>query len=202
MARYRCILASQMFDDLKDGLSHSIAFGNDWSEYAGVDCKVTTTANDPIVVGDIMECVDDGTGEELKAEVLSRYSLGGVTILNVDVTYAKLIFELNGIPKVSVNQLNSKKHWGLRKTTKDLITTEVWKQLGKTRIYYKCRVEYTFLFKDRPLDATNCYGMMKMIEDVMVVDDSAGYILSNKVTSLMDETVPAKKAKVIVKIIY
>ena len=36
----------------------------------------------------------------------------------------------------------------------------------------KCNVKYQFEFKTKPLDASNTIGMIKMIEDILWIDDS------------------------------
>ena len=80
---------------------------------------------------------------------------------------------LTGLPKVSLNLFYSGVHWSKRKKLKDkyklLIKSQFKQVLSKDKTY---DVEYTFNFKTRPLDASNCVAMVKLIEDVIFEDDN------------------------------
>lgn len=51
----------------------------------------------------------------------------------------------------------------------------------------KFRVDYTFCFKSRPLDASNCVAMVKLIEDIIFEDDNPKVIT--------EITIKSRKAK-------
>jgi len=93
------------------------------------------------------------------------------------------IIELHDLPKISLNEFYSGKHWSNRKKIKDNITLLV-KAQTKEIIDYPCDVEYDFWFKKNPLDCSNaCGGMVKMIEDCIFPDDSPKIVRSIKVSS-------------------
>ena len=201
MAKHNCILAEKMFDAIQHGESSVIVFGGAWNEYIKME------EDDLIVPQDIIQVTCADTSETLTVLVQSVYTLDGVTVVSIDVSKNEHVYVLDRIPKMSLNQMYSKSHWGYRKNCKDDITTIVWAQMKQTRIHYKCDVEYTFLFKNRPLDTVNCAGMVKMIEDVMVVNDAPNFIRSNKFSSgvLSKEEsghLTDKQCRVIIKIIY
>ena len=52
--------------------------------------------------------------------------------------------------------------------------------LSKDKTY---EVEYTFNFKTRPLDASNCVAMVKLIEDVIFEDDNYKIVESINIKS-------------------
>jgi len=80
---------------------------------------------------------------------------------------------LKDLPKISLNEWYSGKHWTKRKQIKDtyklIIKNQFKKVLSKDNIY---NVTYEFGFKSRPLDTTNTTAMLKMIEDIIFEDDS------------------------------
>ena len=70
-----------------------------------------------------------------------------------------VIFDL---PKVSINKWYAGCHWTKRQKLKEQY---LW--LVKRRIsVYPITVSYFFEFKTRPLDASNCVAMIKLIEEV------------------------------------
>lgn len=91
------------------------------------------------------------------------------------------------IPKISLNTLYSSPHWTVRKKHKDLFNRIIYgeiinygkddiKNIGMDLIF-----EYEFLFKGKTLDVSNCFYMVKLIEDALVhneiiKDDSVKYI--------------------------
>jgi len=79
---------------------------------------------------------------------------------------------IKDLPKISLNEWYSGTHWTKRKKIKDaykyIIKSQHKGQFLKSNKY---EVEYTFYFKSRPLDASNCVAMVKMIEDVLFEDD-------------------------------
>ena len=81
---------------------------------------------------------------------------------------------LKDLPKVSLNVWYSSKHWSFRKKLKDnytLIVKSQFKEVLPASESYD--TEYHFTFNSRPLDASNCVAMVKMIEDIIF--ESVGY---------------------------
>lgn len=91
---------------------------------------------------------------------------------------------LRNLPKISLNEWYAGKHWTKRKAIKDtykLIVKSKFKHVfSKDKTY---QVEYDFYFKKRPLDASNCIAMVKMIEDIIFEDDKWNIVESIKVSS-------------------
>lgn len=107
----------------------------------------------------------------------------------------KLVFK--DLPKVSNNKFYAGMHWVKRKELKDnfsnIIAVLTYKQSRKRKFTKPCRVKYIFEFVKNPLDASNCVGMLKMIEDVLFPDDSPKIIKGLEIISLK-----SKEDKVIV----
>lgn len=85
--------------------------------------------------------------------------------------------------KVSSNKAYSGfKHWSVRKKLKDLYHTYMMQFKGKYIVdEFPVRITYSFEWKSRPLDTTNQFFMIKLIEDGMVhagilPDDSIAYV--------------------------
>lgn len=95
-----------------------------------------------------------------------------------------MIIVLKNLPKISLNKWYAGIHWTKRKKIKDNYTQIVSSQfsnvLGKDRTY---QVEYHFTFKSRPLDASNCVAMVKMIEDIIFETDSYKVVTEIVITS-------------------
>jgi len=80
---------------------------------------------------------------------------------------------LRGLPKHSLNEIYAGKHWTKRKKDKNtytLIVRDQFKGVFKKDKIYK--VDYTFLFKNKPLDTSNTVYMLKMVEDIIFEDDT------------------------------
>jgi len=91
---------------------------------------------------------------------------------------------LKDLPKVSLNVWYSSKHWSFRKKLKDnytLIVKSQFKEVLPASETYD--TEYHFTFKSRPLDASNCVAMVKMIEDIIFESDGYKVIKSILITS-------------------
>ena len=91
---------------------------------------------------------------------------------------------LKDLPKVSLNVWYSSKHWSFRKKLKDnytLIVKSQFKEVLPASENYD--TEYHFTFKSRPLDASNCVAMTKMIEDIIFESDGYKVIKSILITS-------------------
>ena len=91
---------------------------------------------------------------------------------------------LKDLPKVSLNAWYGGGHWSKRKKLKDNYTLIVKSQfkdvLPASKSY---NTEYHFTFKSRPLDASNCVAMVKMIEDIIFESDGYKVINSILITS-------------------
>jgi hypothetical protein len=85
------------------------------------------------------------------------------------------------LPKISLNEWYAGNHWTKRKAIKDqyywIIKSQFKAILSKGSIY---QVDYSFIFKSKPLDASNTIAMVKMIEDIIFEDDS--YKIIDKIT--------------------
>jgi hypothetical protein len=91
---------------------------------------------------------------------------------------------LRDLPKISLNKWYASEHWSKRKRLKDnykLIVKSQFKDVFKKDKQYE--VEYSFFFKSRPLDASNCIAMVKMIEDIIFEDDKWDIVLNLKISS-------------------
>jgi len=79
---------------------------------------------------------------------------------------------LKDLPKISLNKYYSGGHWSKRHNDKNNFIAAVNHQckslFTKDKQYV---VDYTFNFKKNPLDASNCAGMLKMIEDIIFESD-------------------------------
>lgn len=88
------------------------------------------------------------------------------------------------MPKISLNQWYSGEHWSKRKHIKDkyywIIKSQFKAVFPPSNIY---EVEYRFLFKTKPLDASNCIAMVKMIEDILFENDEYRIIKRITITS-------------------
>ena len=91
---------------------------------------------------------------------------------------------LYDLPKLSLNKWYAGVHWTKRKKIKDTYKTIVKNQFkhvfSKDKQY---RVSYVFNFKTRPLDASNCVAMVKLIEDVIFEDDKWDIVTSISISS-------------------
>lgn len=79
---------------------------------------------------------------------------------------------LKNLTKISLNDWYAGNHWTKRKQIKDtyywIIKSQFKETLSKVGKYI---VEYEFVFKSHPLDASNTIAMVKMIEDIIFEDD-------------------------------
>lgn len=91
---------------------------------------------------------------------------------------------LEGLPKISLNAWYSGTHWTKRKKIKDtyklLIKSQFKKVFSKENSY---DISCVFYFKSRPLDASNCVAMFKMIEDVLFESDGYKIVRSVQMSS-------------------
>ena len=91
---------------------------------------------------------------------------------------------LKGLPKISLNDWYSGGHWSKRKAIKDkyywIIKSQFKDVLSKSNQYH---VSYSFYFKLKPLDASNCCAMIKLIEDILFEDDNYKIVKSIKIES-------------------
>ena len=96
-----------------------------------------------------------------------------------------MVILLKDLPKISLNKWYAGMHWTKRKKIKDnythIVSSQFSKVLSKDKTY---QVEYHFTFKSRPLDASNCVAMVKMIEDIIFETDSYKVVTSLVITSI------------------
>ena len=96
--------------------------------------------------------------------------------------------KLVGLPKISLNEWYAGNHWTKRKSIKDkyywIIKSQFKDVLSKSERYH---VSYSFYFKTKPLDASNCIAMVKMIEDIIFEDDNYKIIKSITIESHKSE---------------
>ena len=91
---------------------------------------------------------------------------------------------LKNLPKVSANTFYQSTPWRLRteiqRNFKSLVQSQCDNAFSKDNKY---DVEYVFTFKSYPLDATNCFIMLKWIEDVFFKNDEYHIVKSITVKS-------------------
>lgn len=91
---------------------------------------------------------------------------------------------LIGLPKTSLNKFYAGMHWTKRKHIKDnytLLVKSQFKHVFSKDSQYE--VDYMFCFKNKPLDASNTIGMVKLIEDIIFEDDKYNIILKISISS-------------------
>ena len=93
-----------------------------------------------------------------------------------------VIIELKNLTKVSLNKWYAGNHWTKRKKLKDDYFYLVRSQT-KHQQTNPCKVRYDFTFKSRPLDASNCVAMVKLVEDIIFPDDSYQLVREITITS-------------------
>ena len=96
-----------------------------------------------------------------------------------------MLLTLRNLPKISLNQWYSgNAHWSKRvKIKKDYVKAIKAQCKEVFSKEFKYKVEYEFFFKSRPLDASNCVAMVKLIEDIIFEDDSYKIVDSIKIKS-------------------
>ena len=97
---------------------------------------------------------------------------------------------LKDLPKNSLNNWYSQKgHWSKRNKMKDdyfwLIKAQTKKVFPKNGQY---EADYEFHFRIKPLDASNCIGLCKMIEDVLFEDDKWDVVRKISLSSTKDKS--------------
>jgi len=87
------------------------------------------------------------------------------------------------VHKLSMNKVYAGLHWATKNKIKEKYYAEIKKAGILYRPDYAIDLTVTFYFKSRVLDCTNCFPMVKMIEDGLVKegvlkDDSPQYVQS------------------------
>ena len=90
--------------------------------------------------------------------------------------------------KVSANEIYAGTHWNKRKKHKDIM---LWSLLGiksKLKPVETCELSFEFSFKRNPLDNSNCFYLIKLIEDCLthykiIKDDNYKIVQKITVTS-------------------
>lgn len=82
--------------------------------------------------------------------------------------------------KISANKVYSGVHWTKRKQWADLYHSTFIGTKEKVKDY-PVEIEYKFTFKSRPLDTSNCFFLVKLLEDSLVKnkvieDDSPKFV--------------------------
>lgn len=91
---------------------------------------------------------------------------------------------ITGLPKISLNEWYSGKHFSYRVKMKG-----IYKMMVKGQCKYKFdkkakySVSYNFGFVKNPLDATNCAAMAKLIEDIIFQSDKWDIVRSVTLSS-------------------
>ncbi len=107
-------------------------------------------------------------------------------------------FTIPIVEKISNNKLRTV-HWGTRHSITKKYIAEVKKEMKKQYWLFKpllqTELTVTFYFKNRPLDCSNCAGMVKMIEDGLVEakvlkDDNPNCVRSVKIISKVNKYTP------------
>lgn len=92
---------------------------------------------------------------------------------------------LTDLPKISLNKFYAGIHHRERMRIKELFYYSIKSQ---TKIIFSkhdtYNVDYLFEFKGKPLDASNCVGMIKIIEDILFENDAYNIVLSIKIRSI------------------
>ena len=119
-------------------------------------------------------------------------------------------FTIPIVEKVSANKIYSGVHWAVRKKIADkyheairILMTRTSRQFGRSAAIYELfsklhvpkDIIFTFYFKNRPLDCSNCFFLAKVCEDGMVkagilTDDSPKYVKSITCISKVDRENP------------
>ncbi len=103
------------------------------------------------------------------------------------MTYPLLDISFSLPQKVSLNAIYAGLHWSKRAELADLYHREIL-PFRKLKIdAFPVALHYTFTFRNRPLDSSNCAFLAKMIEDGLVAhailpDDSMEYVRSTTTT--------------------
>jgi hypothetical protein len=99
------------------------------------------------------------------------------------------VFRFDDLPKISLNEWYSGKHWSERVNIKNsyrwLIKSKVKTKLPKNKKY---QVDYEFHFEKNPLDASNTVAMIKLIEDSMFENDAWNVIIKLSSMSVKDKS--------------
>jgi len=95
-----------------------------------------------------------------------------------------LIFE--DLPKISLNEWYSGRHWSERSKMKKQFEWLVY-VVTRQKFYNPCTVDYDFEFKKNALDCTNTIGIIKQLEDCLFPDDSWKIVKKISITSKKGE---------------
>jgi hypothetical protein len=111
-------------------------------------------------------------------------------VLNQTKSRFRMI-KFDNLIKVSSNKIYAGMHWRKRAKLKEdylLLTNNVLRAI--TPIEKKVSLDFTFYFKSRTLDSSNCFFMAKMIEDCMV---SKGILKDDTIKYVQRVSVESKK---------
>ena len=106
-----------------------------------------------------------------------------------------MIFEITPVPKISTNKIYAGLHWSKRKAIAADYHLSVLSEVRKRKLSQygmPVAIFFTFSFKGKLLDCSNCTFMAKMIEDGLVCagiikDDSPKYVEEIRIVSKKGE---------------
>lgn len=103
---------------------------------------------------------------------------------------------LDDLPKISLNKFYAGMHWKKRSNMKNTFHLLLNKYSNKFKKDKRYAVNYSFEFRIKPLDASNCIGMIKLIEDVIFEDDKFDIV-----TSLLIQSKKGNSDRVTIEVI-
>jgi len=117
------------------------------------------------------------------------YSFGGELLMRIQPDKnGRMTQELFfNIYKISFNEWNHL-HWARQKSIKQDYKVMVNQITKAKRIQGTYEVEYHFKFINNPLDAVNCFIMVKILEDLLFVHDEYNKITSMTINSNYSDT--------------
>ena len=106
------------------------------------------------------------------------------------------------LPKISTNKIYAGVHWTGRKHQKDLYLMATKYDMKKIeKIKSKVDLEFTFYFKSRVLDSSNCSYMGKLLEDCLVAHGVLQDATIKYVGKVSYQSLKGSENKTIIKII-
>lgn len=103
--------------------------------------------------------------------------------------------------KVTANKIYAGVHWAVRKKLVDEYHQAITNLGLVDKFDLPVRLVVRFYFKNRPLDVSNCFFMVKCIEDGLVrcgvlVDDTPEHVKSITCSSLVDKENPRVEVEI------
>jgi hypothetical protein len=110
--------------------------------------------------------------------------------------------QIDKFPKISFNKIYAGVHWSVRRKQAELFHNLIHiEKLDYEKTFHKklqpiqhypVMIDYNFIWASKPLDTSNCFYMVKMLEDGLVKnkilkDDSPNFVSVSTVTSSKDK---------------